>query len=374
MERVKFRSDNKTEKEFSREVRKRVRVYFKDNNISIHGNYNMYLKTFVMLGLYLAPFILLLTIPITPWAALAMVVLMGIGEAGIGMSIMHDGAHGAYSSKPWVNKMAASTMFLLGSNTFNWKIQHNIQHHTFTNMFDFDPDISTKAVVRLSDHSTLKKYHRFQHLYSFFLYGFATLMRLFGDIGVLLKHNRKGITKDQKSSPVLEFVKLAATKLIYLGVIFGLPMWLTEFSFWQIFLGFAIMQMTAGIIMTTVFQMAHVVEGTYQPLPDENNIFHTEWLVHQLRATSDFGRKNGLLSWYIGGLDYQVEHHMFTNICHIHYSAIAPIIEGTAKEFGFTYNLKPNVFSALASHYRRLRELGREKNNTNFERLSIQQK
>jgi len=361
MEVVKFRSENSNEKEFAREVKKRVRSYFKDNNISIHGNLNMYLKTVVMLGIYLVPFILVLTIPLTPWSALGMAFLMGIGEAGIGMSVMHDGAHKAYSSKAWVNKLAASTMFLLGSNTFNWKIQHNMQHHTFTNMYDFDPDISTKAVIRLSEHSILKKYHRFQHLYSFFLYGLMTLMRLFGDMGVLLKHNRAGITKEQKSKPKLELFKLATTKLIYLGILFGLPLLLTAFTFWQVLLGFAVMQMTVGMIMSTVFQMAHVVEGTYQPLPDENNVIHSEWLVHQLRATSDFGRKNGLLSWYIGGLDYQVEHHMFTNISHVHYPAIAPIIEATAKEFGFKYNLKPNVLHALVSHYRRLKELGREK-------------
>lgn len=118
------------------------------------------------------------------------------------------------------------------------------------------------------------------------------------------------------------------------------------------------MQMTAGIIMTTVFQMAHVVEGAYQPLPDKDNVIHTEWLVHQLQSTADFGRKNGLLSWYIGGLDYQVEHHMFSNVCHVHYPAIASIVEAATKEFGFIYNSKPTIFHALASHYRRLKELG----------------
>ncbi|WP_281542244.1 fatty acid desaturase family protein [Maribacter aestuarii] len=358
MDVVQFRSENPTEKAFSREVRKRVRTYFKDNQISIHGNLNMYLKTVVMLSLYLGPFILILSLELSLWAALGMVVLMGIGEAGIGMCIMHDGAHGAYSSKQWVNKLAASTMFLLGSNTFNWKIQHNIQHHTFTNMFDFDPDISTKAVVRLSEHSQLKSYHRFQHLYSFFLYGFATILRLFGDFGVLLKHNREGITQAQKSSPTLEFTKLLATKLIYFGIIFGLPLLFTNINFWQVLVGFVIMQMTAGVIMTTVFQMAHVVEGTSQPLPDKDNIVHSEWLVHQLHTTSDFGRNNGPLSWYIGGLDYQVEHHMFSNICHVHYPAIAAIVESTAKEFGLNYNSKPTIFDALASHYRRLKELG----------------
>jgi linoleoyl-CoA desaturase len=358
METVRFRSENLMEKKFSQEIRKRVRAYFKDNKISPHANFNMYVKTVVMLSLYLVPFIVLLTTAVTPWTALGIALVMGIGEAGIGMSVMHDGAHGAYSSKAWVNKLAASTMFLLGSNTFNWKIQHNILHHTFTNMFDFDPDISTKAVVRLSEHSQLKKYHRFQHLYSFFLYGFATLMRLFGDFGVLLRYNRKGVTKEQKSSPSGEFAKLLATKLIYFGITFGLTLFLTPFNFWQILLGFAIMQITAGIIMTTVFQMAHVVEGAYQPLPDDNNVIHTEYLVHQLRATADFGRKNGLLSWYIGGLDYQVEHHLFSHICHVHYPAISTIVEETAKEFGFTYNSKPTIFHAFASHYRRLKELG----------------
>lgn len=360
MKRVKFRSENIKEKAFAGEVRKRVRDYFSSNQISIKGNFHMYLKTICMLGIYLIPFLLILTVPVSSLAALGMVVLIGVGAAGIGMSVMHDGAHGAYSTKAWVNKLAASSMFLLGSNTFNWKIQHNIKHHTFTNMYDLDPDISTKAIIRLSEHAPLKKYHRFQQIYSFFLYGLMTFTRLFGEMGVLLKHNREGVTRELKTNPRLEVVKLAITKVLYLGIIFGFPLWLTDFTLWQIMLGFIVMQVTAGMIMTTVFQMAHVVEGTYQPLPDENNVYHTDWLIHQMRATSDFGRNNGMLSWYIGGLDYQVAHHLFPNICHIHYPAIAPIIEATAKEFGFQYNLKPTIFHALVSHFSRLKELGRQ--------------
>lgn len=274
------------------------------------------------------------------------------------MSVMHDGAHGAYSAKAGVNKFVASSMYLLGSNTFNWKIQHNINHHTFTNMYDFDPDISTKAVIRLSEHAPLKKYHRFQYIYSFFLYGLMTFARFFGDVGVLLKHIRNGVTEQNKVNSKVELVKLVLTKVLYLGIIIGLPLWLTEFNVFQVLLGFIVIHLTAGVIMTTVFQMAHVVEGTYQPLPDENNEIQSDWLVHQMRTTSDFGRNNGLLSWYIGGLDFQVEHHLFPNICHIHYPAIAPIVESTAKEFGFQYNLEPTIFRALVSHARRLKELG----------------
>ena len=358
MESVKFVRQNSKEREFAYEVRKRVRAYFKDNNKSIYGNLNMYLKSVVILGVYLVPFIILLTMSVSPWMALVLAIIMGIGEAGVGMSIMHDGVHHAYSSKKWVNDLASSSMFLLGSNIFNWKIQHNIKHHTFTNIFNYDPDISNLKIIRLCQYGPLKKYHRYQHIYAFPLYGLMTFARLFGEIGVLLEYNKKGITKEQNVNPTWQLVKLIAIKIIYFAVIIGLPLYFTDFTFWQILIGFIALHVTAGMIMSTVFQMAHVVEGTHQLLADEDHQIKNDWLVHQLNTTSDFGRKNGLFSWYIGGLDFQIEHHIFQNICHVHYPAIAGIIKSTAEEYGFTYNLKPNVFSALASHFRRLKELG----------------
>jgi len=361
MKSVKFVRQNTKEREFAYEVRKRVRVYFKENNKSIYGNFNMYLKSVVILGVYLAPFILLLTTPMSPRAALGLAIIMGIGEAGVGMSIMHDGVHHAYSSKKWINNLASSTMFLLGSNIFNWKIQHNIKHHTFTNIFNYDPDISNIKIIRLCQYGPLKKYHRYQHFYAFPLYGLMTFTRLFGEIGVLLEYNKKGITREQNVDPTWQLVKLIAIKIVYFTIIIGLPLWLTDFAFWQILIGFIVMHVTAGMIMSTIFQMAHVVEGTDQLLANKDHQIKNDWMVHQLRTTSDFGRKNGLFSWYIGGLDFQIEHHLFQNICHVHYPAIANIIKKTAEEYGFNYNLKPNVFSALASHFRRLKELGNER-------------
>jgi linoleoyl-CoA desaturase len=327
----------------------------------------MYLKTIVMLGIYLVPFIIILTVPMSPWLALGLAVFMGVGEAGVGMSVMHDGVHHAYSSKAWVNKLASSTMLLLGSNIFNWKVQHNVDHHTFTNIFNYDPDISNLRVIRLCEHIPVKKYHRYQQFYAFPLYGLMTFVKLFGEIGVLLKYNRQGITRRYNLNPSWQMVKLILIKVFYFAIIIGLPLIFTDFSIWQILVGFIALHVTAGMIMSTVFQMAHVVEGTQQPLPDEDNKIHNDWLVHQLNTTSDFGRKNGLLSWYIGGLDFQIEHHLFQNICHVHYPAIAAIVKETADEYGFYYNLKPTVFHALASHFRRLKELGR----TNGKEISM---
>jgi linoleoyl-CoA desaturase len=355
---IKFRSKAPKEIQFSKELKKRVRSYFKDSGITTKGDFSMHVKSVAMLGLYLIPFIILLSVELSAWFALLMVVLMGIGEAGIGMSVMHDAVHGAYSNKKWVNRLVGSSMYLLGSNTINWKIQHNVNHHSFTNIYGQDPDISTKAIIRLSDHAPLKKYHRFQQFYAFPLYGLMTISKFFGEISSFLGYNREGLIKRMNGKPAIELTKLILTKLIYLFIIIGLPLLLTTFSIWQVLIGFMIMHLIAGMIMSTVFQMAHVVQGVYQPIPD-HGIIPSGRLVHQLRATSDFGKKGGILSWFLGGLDFQVEHHLFPNICHVHYAAIAPIVEQTAKEYGVTYNTNRTFAHAIVSHYKRLKELGR---------------
>ncbi|MGZ4033406.1 MAG: fatty acid desaturase family protein [Bacteroidia bacterium] len=356
---VRFISDDPIQKQFAVAVRKNVHNYFKEKGISTKGNITMLIKAIAMLSIYLVPFIIILTVHMAKLPAFLLVILMGIGEAGIGMSVMHDAVHGAFSEKQWVNKLFGSTMFLLGSTTFNWKIQHNILHHTFTNIYGFDQDIETKAVIRLNNHAPIKRAHKFQYIYAFFFYGLMTLSKLITELGQLMEYNKAGITKEQHSKPGVEIWKLIITKIVYLSIVIGLPLLFTDFRWWQILLGFAFLHITAGMIMSTIFQMAHVVEGAEQPVPDENGVIKNEWMVHELHTTSDFARNNLFLNWYIGGLNFQIEHHLFPHTCHIHYRKIAPIVEKAAKEFGFFYNLKPSFSSALSSHIIRLKELGR---------------
>lgn len=359
MKTLKFISSDPKEKEFGNAVRENVNAYFKDKGISTKGNAAMFIKAMILLSLYIAPFVILLTVQLSEWPALLLVILMGVGEAGVGMSVMHDAAHGALSGKQWVNNLFASTMYLLGSNTLNWKIQHNILHHTYTNIYGYDQDIETKAVIRLCDHSPLKKIHKYQFVYAFFFYGLMTLSKLVTDFSQLIEFNKTGMTKQQNLNPRVEIFKLIVTKVIYILVIIGLPLLLTDFRWWQVLIGFSVLHITAGMIMSTVFQMAHVVEGTEQPVPDHNGVIKNEWAVHELYATSDFAKDNVLLNWYVGGLNFQIEHHLFPKICHIHYRKIATIVEATAKEFGHHYNLKPTLVDAFISHVRRLKELGR---------------
>jgi linoleoyl-CoA desaturase len=359
MKTIKFISDDIHQKQFASAVRKNVNDYFRNNGISTKGNLRLALQTTVMLFIYFAPFVLLFVLPMNIWIALIMWVIIGVGMSCIGMCVMHDAVHSSYSHKEWINKIMGGTMYLLGGNVFNWKIQHNYLHHAYTNIDGYDQDIASRGPIRLSKYAPLKKIHRYQYIHSFFFYGLMTISKLVKDFTQLIDYNKAGITRQYQVNPVSEYNKMVGVKIIYLFVFIGLPIIYTPFSWGEVLLGFFVMHWTAGCILSTVFQMAHVVEGAEQLLPDADGIIKSDWTTHELRTTSDFARNNAFLEFFVGGLNFQIEHHLFPNICHIHYRKIAPIVEKTAKEFGFVYNLKPTFRDALSSHIKRLKELGR---------------
>jgi linoleoyl-CoA desaturase len=345
---------------FTAALRKNVNQHFQDQKISTKGNYKMIIKSITMISLYLVPFILMLTLPITGWFALILFAVMGIGMAGIGMNVMHDAIHGSFSKKNWLNKLFGSSIYFIGGNKFNWKVQHNILHHTYTNIEGFDEDIEPKGSIRMSKSTPIKRSHRFQYIYAFFLYSLMTVSKLANDFVQLNKYNKKGITKQQGRSPKKEMLKLAFIKAGYFSIFVGLPLLFSVFSGWMVLAGFFIMHLVAGICLSVVFQMAHVVEGADQPLLNSKGEIENEWAIHELETTSNFARKSRWFGWLIGGLNFQIEHHLFPNICHIHYRSISPIVEKTAKEFGLRYNEHRTFFCAISSHIRILKVLGKE--------------
>lgn len=360
MKTIKFVCHDKQQKLFAATVKKNVYNYFREKGISTKGNIAMVIQTVLLLCIYIIPFVLVLTVSMNGWLAIMMAVLAGIGMAGIGMCVMHDAVHGSYSNKVWVNKLLGATMYLLGSNVLNWKIQHNILHHAYTNIEGYDQDIASKGPIRLSEYAPLRKIHRYQYIHAFLFYGLMTISKLTRDFTQLTEFNKAGLTGKHSKHPRFEYLKMVVVKIIYLFVFIGLPVLFTPYTWWQVLIGFFIMHWTAGCILSTIFQMAHVVEGAEQILPNTEGSIEVDWAVHELRTTADFARNNLFLNWYIGGLNFQIEHHLFPNICHIHYRKIAPIVEKTATEFGFNYNLKPTFIKALQSHVHRLKELGRE--------------
>jgi len=315
-----------------------------------------------MFALYFGPYAFILSGLITStWLLLLPVLLMGLGLAGIGLSVMHDANHGAYSDKPWVNTLMGYSLNLVGANAFNWKIQHNVLHHTYTNVHDHDEDISPRGVLRMTPHSAWKKLHKFQFIYAWFLYGLMTIVWLFiKDFVRIIRYHKDGIAKKQKANIIREWVILIFTKLIYVGYIFLIPLLFTPLFWWQILIGIFVMHYIAGFILAIIFQPAHVIDGTEFPLPDENNALENNWAIHQLLTTTNFGNESRWFSWYVGGLNFQIEHHLFPNICHVHYRKIAGIVRDTAKEFNLPYKSSRTFAGALYGHGKLLRALGRK--------------
>ena len=282
-----------------------------------------------------------------------------MAQAGIGMSVMHDALHGSYSSSPAVNRWVGYITYFVGANPFVWKIQHNVFHHTYTNIHGLDEDIKTKVVIRLSHHAGLRWIHRYQYVYAFFLYGLNTLFFIISDFIKLINYHRMGMIQRQKSTLRRELSKLIFTKVLYLFFIVALPILVTPLLWWQVLIGVFAMHVMSGYILTLVFQMAHIVEGVDQPLLNETGDIDNAWAIHQLNTTANFARNNRFLNWYVGGLNYQIEHHLFPNICHVHYRKIAAIVEQTAEEFQLRYMVKPTFTQALHSHVDMLKALGK---------------
>ena len=351
----------RTNRDFATTLNKRVGDYFKANNLSKQGNAEMIIKTVIMFSLYFVPYILVLTGVITGALGLvAAVLVMSIGLAGIGLAVMHDANHGAYSRKPWVNTLVGYSINLIGANAFNWKMQHNVLHHTYTNVLEEDEDISPRGALRLTPHSDWKPIHRYQFIYAWFLYGLMTIVWLgFKDFVRIIRYHKSGLAAKHKANIRNEWFILIGSKLVYFGYIFLIPYLFTPLNGWVIFLGIIIMHYIAGFCLAIIFQPAHVIEGTEFPLPDESNTLENNWAVHQLHTTTNFGNSSRWFSWYVGGLNFQIEHHLFPNVCHVHYRKIAGIVKATALEFGLPYKSSRTFIGALAGHARLLKQLGR---------------
>jgi linoleoyl-CoA desaturase len=342
-------------------LNQRVNEYFKKTQKSKHANAEMVIKTCFMYLLYFVPFGVILSGVLTSiWAYYALYMVMGLGVAGIGLSIMHDANHGAYSKKQWINNIMGFSLNIVGGNSFNWKVQHNVLHHTYTNIHEVDEDISPRGILRMAPGSKWKPIHKFQHLYAWFLYGLMTIVWIMlKDYVRLYRYQKDGHIKRQRTSIVREWTVLLLTKISYVAYMFVLPMVLLPLTFWNVLIGFVIMHYVAGFILAIIFQPAHVIEGTEYPEPNQDGNIENNWAVHQLQTTTNFANKSRIFSWYVGGLNFQVEHHLFPTICHVHYRKIAPIVEQTAREFNLPYKSKKTFIGALIAHGKLMKELGK---------------
>ncbi len=348
--------------DFSKTLRSRVSHYFKTNNKSRNANAAMITKTVIMLSLFFVPLITLSSGLVTnTWVMFVLYIISGFGMAGIGMGIMHDAIHGSYSKNKKINTLLGYTFNLIGANASIWKIQHNVLHHTYTNIEDADDDINAPFFLRFSPHAKHYWLHNFQHIYVWFFYGISTISWITTKDFVRLKRFKNMGFFNQEQEYNKELVGMIAWKLLYYTYALILPMIMIPIAWWLILLAFLSMHFITGLLVSVVFQVAHIMPETNFPLPDKDGMMKDDWYGHQFATTTNFAPNSGVLFWLLGGLNYQVEHHVLPDVCHIHYKNLTKIVSETAREFGLPYNVKKTFVGAIIDHTRMLKVLGNDR-------------
>lgn len=343
---------------FHSELKRRINHYFTETGKPATGNITLYSKAVILFSAYIGLYIhLVFFTPGTLWALLECVVL-ALVTAGIGFNIMHDGSHGSFSKNKTVNNLAAISLNILGGSHFMWNMKHNVIHHAYTNIDGVDDDIDIKPWMRMS--TTQPKYlmHRYQHIYFWFLYAMLYILWIF--VLDYQKYFKQRIgDMPLKKMSLSDHLVFWGFKLLHMFMFIILPIYTVGFTSWLI--GFLLFAVVAGLVISIVFQLAHTVEHTHFPMPDEvTGRLDDEWAVHQLKTTANFAPRNKVINWFVGGLNFQVEHHLFPKISHIHYPAINKIIKQACAEFDVPYIEYKKMRHAVASHVSFLKQMGRQ--------------
>jgi linoleoyl-CoA desaturase len=350
--RLRFGRDNA----FQVEVRRRVDEYFRVTGRRPRDCWPMYLKTAVLLGSFGVSYGLLVFVAQNWWQGVPLSILLGLSAAGIGFNVQHDGGHQAYSSSPWINTLMAMTLELIGGSSYLWRWKHGVLHHTYANITGHDTDIDLGLLGRFTPHQPRRAYHRWQHVYLWPLYGWLVIKwQLVDDFRKLITGR---ISNQRFPRPRgWNLVIFGAGKALFLTVAFVIP--LRSHSVGAALICYVVAGLVAGMVLSVVFQVAHCVEEAEFPLPRGNTerIEHA-WAVHQVETTVDFARRSRAAAWLLGGLNFQIEHHLFPRISHVNYPALSRLVEATCRDFGITYAEHPSFRAALASHFRWLRRMG----------------
>jgi linoleoyl-CoA desaturase len=353
---VKVTFDNK-QSPFFKTLKEKVDGYFSATKLDPSGNGSLFFKGILVVVSAMVLYVILVFFTPVPLVAMLLCALLGLNLAVIGFNVMHEGGHQSFSKYPWLNKISSYSLNALGGNSYFWKIKHNVNHHTFTNIEGMDSDIDVLPFMRLHEGQPRYWFHRFQHVYWIVLYSVSYIAWIFYDDFVKYFSGKITPNSEPRKLEVKEHFIFWITKLGYIGVYLVLPIlmvgWLSAL------IGFLIIAFVCGLAISVVFQLAHVVEDTKFPVV-ENQItkIEQEWAIHQLTTTANFGTDNKVISWLLGGLNFQIEHHLFPRISHVHYPKISQLVKETCEEYNIKYVEYATMFKAFHSHLFHIRKLG----------------
>lgn len=341
---------------FQQTLRGRVAEHFERSGGRPRDCTEMYVKSAILLGGCVILYVTLVFFAGALWVAAPLAILLGLSLAAVAFNVQHDGGHGAYSDSPRINKLASLTLDLLGGSSYVWARKHNAIHHSYTNVTGHDDDINIGLLGRLSPHQRRRWFHCFQQFYLWVAYGFLPIKwHLFDDFRDVLRGRIGGHRFPRPRGRAL--LVFAGGKTCFFALAFGLPS--LVHSFWIVVAFYLIASFAQGVTMSVVFQIAHCVEEASFPMPQPGSgRIASGWAAHQVETTVDFARSNRWVSWLVGGLNFQIEHHLFPQICHVHYPALAPIVESTCREFGLPYRSHRSILGGVISHFRWLRRMG----------------
>ncbi|TAH05498.1 MAG: acyl-CoA desaturase [Sphingobacteriales bacterium] len=354
MSKVTFNNKNSV---FYNTLKANVDAYFQEAGIKKTGNWKLYSKTLILIPAAVAIYILLLTVTIPTLPALGLCIVLGLILASIGFNVMHDACHSSYSSKKWVNEVMGYSLNALGGNAFIWKFKHNIIHHTYTNVDGVDDDIAKSPLMRQCASQKWVPAHRFQHIYVVLVYAISSFAWVaIMDFNKYFK--QKVFTTPLQKMSLKEHILFWLSKVLYMVFYVAIPVAVVGWAKWAI--AYAVMEIVMGLVLALVFQLAHVVEhAEFEAAAGmDHKTIENEWAIHQVKTTANFAPGNFLVNWYVGGLNYQIEHHLFPRISHVHYPALSPIVQQTCKEFNIFYNSIPTMSGSIASHFRMMKQLG----------------
>jgi linoleoyl-CoA desaturase len=348
-ERIRFRGTG----EFSRLLNERAQAVISDPRMMRRAYRVVWAKSALVLVWTLASYLFLLLAAGSPAAAIPGAVSLGLTAAAIGFCIMHDANHGGYSTNRVVNRLASHSLDLIGGSSYVWSAKH-LAHHTYTNVAEHDPDVDALPFARFEPSQRRRRWHRYQHVYMWLLYAFVTVRWQAVTDFTFLARGSVGRSRFRRPRG-WNLAGLVTGKLFF--VVWAVAIPLALHSALHVAEVFLLASAVASLSLTVTFQLSHCLEEAIT-LDPEDATAGVEWHIHQVEATADFAQRNTVIRWYVGGLNHQIEHHLFPRVPHTLHPQLAGIVRATALECGVTYNAHPTMRAALASHVRWLKRMG----------------
>src|SRR4051794_783453 len=354
---MKFR--NGRDKDFHLAVKAKVGAYFESEGVTRYGDWRVLVKGIILISVTAGLYALILSNRLTGLPLLLAALLFGVSCILVSFNLAHDAAHDALTPSRRLNRVIYVATFLLnGTSPYLWRRRHVGSHHTFPNVQGGDADMDDNPFLRVTPSSPYRRHFRHQHLYAPLVYMLFSPYTVFVyDFEFFFRDRLANMDLKHDLRRLRVMAIVACEKLAYFALMLVIPLLVLDQPWWAVVLGFAVMQCAASLAFTLPLVSTHVAGEIAFPEADESGLVEGSWATHQLATSMDYSPDSRLANWVLGAVNAHAAHHLFPDICHVHYVALSRIIEETAHEYGVPYHAMPFA-AALRSPSRHLKRMG----------------